>query len=275
MLLITSTANIKTWERDNGLYGGLSPLARGAQHRKRLRGGGVRFIPAGAGSSTWRIFATPARTVYPRWRGELGIARLIRRRPYGLSPLARGTLFGGAVVPLFFRFIPAGAGNTSTCSANGGSTGGLSPLARGTHFAGSHSQLRNRFIPAGAGNTPRIKVYQCYGPVYPRWRGEHATWRRIMTYKNGLSPLARGTPWPPVHAVMAHRFIPAGAGNTCRVKPLAADLAVYPRWRGEHSKHNLLLINDFLSQSQSTNFIVSHKQHIHYVKEHLIHWLKR
>ncbi|SQQ81224.1 Uncharacterised protein [Escherichia coli] len=49
------------------------------------------------------------------------------------------------------------------------------------------------------------------------------------------------------------------------------DYAVYPRWRGEHSKHNLLLINDFLSQSQSTNFIVSHKQHIHYVKEHLIH----
>ncbi|APE78672.1 hypothetical protein FORC69_1128 [Escherichia coli] len=46
---------------------------------------------------------------------------------------------------------------------------------------------------------------------------------------------------------------------------------VYPRWRGELCKHNLLLINDFLSQSQSTNFIVSHKQHIHYVKEHLIH----
>lgn len=47
--------------------------------------------------------------------------------------------------------------------------------------------------------------------------------------------------------------------------------AVYPRWRGELSKHNLLLINDFLSQSQSTNFTVSHKQHIHYVKEHLTH----
>ncbi len=52
---------------------------------------------------------------------------------------------------------------------------------------------------------------------------------------------------------------------------IARFLPVYPRWRGEHSKHNLLLINDFLSQSQSTNFIVSHKQHIHYVKEHLIH----
>ena len=55
--------------------------------------------------------------------------------------------------------------------------------------------------------------------------------------------------------------------------PTSGDEAypVYPRWRGEHSKHNLLLINDFLSQSQSTNFTVSHKQHIHYVKEHLIH----
>ena len=48
-------------------------------------------------------------------------------------------------------------------------------------------------------------------------------------------------------------------------------MVVYPRWRGEHSKHNLLLINDFLSQSQSTNFTVSHKQHIHYVKEYFIH----
>ena len=154
MLLITSTANIKTWERDNGLYGGLSPLARGTQHRKRLRGGGVRFIPAGAGSSTWRIFATPARTVYPRWRGELGIARLIRRRPYGLSPLARGTRPPRRCIPRDRRFIPAGAGNTLSPSAVARARSvyprwrgehvaglifhddfyGLSPLARGTHI---------------------------------------------------------------------------------------------------------------------------------------------
>lgn len=51
----------------------------------------------------------------------------------------------------------------------------------------------------------------------------------------------------------------------------AARFCGLSRWRGELSKHNLLLINDFLSQSQSTNFTVSHKQHIHYVKEHLTH----
>ncbi len=67
------------------------------------------------------------------------------------------------------------------------------------------------------------------------------------------------------------RFIPAGAGNTAADSRAGHHRPVYPRWRGEHSKHNLLLINDFLSQSQSTNFIVSHKQHIHYVKEYLIH----
>ncbi len=73
----------------------------------------------------------------------------------------------------------------------------------------------------------------------------------VNAANTGLSPLARGTHY----AFFA----------------IARFLPVYPRWRGEHSKHNLLLINDFLSQSQSTNFIVSHKQHIHYVKEHLIH----
>ncbi|WP_214277361.1 hypothetical protein, partial [Escherichia coli] len=67
------------------------------------------------------------------------------------------------------------------------------------------------------------------------------------------------------------RFIPAGAGNSKSQIFAKAWATVYPRWRGELTKHNLLLIIDFLSQSQSTNFIVSHKQHIHYVKEHLIH----
>ncbi|OKX27644.1 hypothetical protein AWP98_23900 [Escherichia coli] len=66
-------------------------------------------------------------------------------------------------------------------------------------------------------------------------------------------------------------FIPAGAGNSSPAPAPIKSASVYPRWRGELCKHNLLLINDFLSQSQSTNFIVSHKQHIHYVKEHLIH----
>ena len=165
--------------------------------------------------------------------------------------------------------------NIKTWERDNGLYGGLSPLARGTRQNGLSSLVRLRFIPAGAGNTCfRKSMDYCYS-VYPRWRGEHGRTEYKAVYLLGLSPLARGTlalqqqhPWP-------RRFIPAGAGNTKCWWALMPQTQVYPRWRGEHSKHNLLLINEFLSQSQSTNFIVSHKQHIHYVKEHLIHWLKR
>ncbi len=128
---------------------------------------------------------------------------------------------------------------------------GLSPLARGTPVFANLWTIAIRFIPAGAGNTGARNTKPCICSVYPRWRGEHITPFCDCPVFAGLSPLARGT-------------------RGCSVFHYAG-WPVYPRWRGEHSKHNLLLINDFLSQSQSTNFIVSHKQHIHYVKEHLIH----
>ncbi|STN21123.1 Domain of uncharacterised function (DUF2825) [Escherichia fergusonii] len=91
------------------------------------------------------------------------------------------------------------------------------------------------------------------------------------TGRTGLSPLARGTHCATLCHDHLFRFIPAGAGNSTEAQGVPVSKTVYPRWRGELSKHNLLLINDFLSQSQSTNFTGSHKQHIHYVKEHLIH----
>ncbi len=148
---------------------------------------------------------------------------------------------------------------------------GLSPLARGARHSQADPATALRFIPAGAGNTPASSVYSARSPVYPRWRGEHVITECSSPRALGLSPLARGTLEPVFLSARNFRFIPAGAGNTVRIGFENLYAPVYPRWRGEHSKHNLLLINDFLSQSQSTNFIVSHKQHIHYVKEHLIH----
>ncbi len=209
----------------------------------------------------------------------------------GLSPLARGTLHGFGFLFDGRRFIPAGAGNTYIRAKNKAtatvyprwrgehiyqnisfySHGGLSPLARGTRIKHGLTRRAARFIPAGAGNTPRLFKRGRRGSVYPRWRGEHHKETILRFVQVGLSPLARGTLLQCQQSFPDCRFIPAGAGNTKFVAKLAVKIAVYPRWRGEHSKHNLLLINDFLSQSQSTNFIVSHKQHIHYVKEHLIH----
>ena len=148
---------------------------------------------------------------------------------------------------------------------------GLSAGAGTLHVAFGFLFDGRRFIPAGAGNTYIRAKNKATATVYPRWRGEHI-YQNISFYSHGgLSPLARGTRIKHGLTRRAARFIPAGAGNTPRLFKRGRRGSVYPRWRGEHSKHNLLLINDFLSQSQSTNFIVSHKQHIYYVKEHLIH----
>jgi len=111
---------------------------------------------------------------------------------------------------------------------------GLSPLARGTLFFKFYIIIFGRFIPAGAGNTMFSLFANDDGSVYPRWRGEHSPFRASHLTRPGLSPLARGTPFPHPGAYSQFRFIPAGAGNTYYCATRDSRRAVYPRWRGEH-----------------------------------------
>ncbi|MDO2130208.1 hypothetical protein Q2426_09925, partial [Escherichia coli] len=53
----------------------------------------------------------------------------------------------------------------------------------------------------------------------------------------GLTPVARGNPNPKFSQKPGPRFIPAGAGNTQFHMSRRAGSSVYPRWRGEHTKH--------------------------------------
>ena len=91
---------------------------------------------------------------------------------------------------------------------------GLSPLARGTPVFANLWTIAIRFIPAGAGNTGFLSVPRPVTPVYPRWRGEHFTSKRLFRLQVGLSPLARGTQKMMLYFTIGFRFIPAGAGNT-------------------------------------------------------------
>ena len=247
---------------------GLSPLARGTlcrcQHCWRV----IRFIPAGAGNTVPRIISLSSSTVYPRWRGEHSASLMLIIGLGGLSPLARGTRRQRIVRLPLHRFIPAGAGNTSTLSIttdrepvyprwrgehpNGSALSypqiGLSPLARGTQSDAIDALIDARFIPAGAGNTEGAEEYRIQNAVYPRWRGEHD---KSLTKNNstpGLSPLARGTHHYFGKSVIKNRFIPAGAGNTYRSNGRNTEFSVYPRWRGEHSTtENLYESNSGLS----------------------------
>ncbi len=158
----------------------------------------------------------------------------------------------------WFRFIPAGAGNTNCCwisfltrtvyprsrgelpikQAQTSVTGGLSPLARGTQFITFLKVLVIRFIPASAGNTYGQPPRTRHPAVYPRWRGEHLQGVVIIDEAAGLSPLARGTQVRGPRIEQRPRFIPAGAGNTCPRTTADPAGTVYPRWRGEHIHHN-------------------------------------
>ncbi len=157
---------------------GLSPLARGTLHHNGWCSSSVRFIPAGAGNTYRNKRRFQKRAVYPRWRGEHINPRGNCRISAGLSPLARGTLRRQPPIPNKNRFIPAGAGNTSSAcrllklsavyprwrgehnniAINIYRILGLSPLARGTLGEIAMDGLSNRFIPAGAGNTSLLSA---------------------------------------------------------------------------------------------------------------------
>ena len=233
--------------------GGLSPLARGTRSTITSKSAESRFIPAGAGNSFSSSSIAVVLTVYPRWRGELLIRSSYSAPLAGLSPLARGTQHGRPYEIPVARFIPAGAGNSHPSRNNafifpvyprwrgelcwrGNAAGvriGLSPLARGTRDIRFKLFFGRRFIPAGAGNSSICFISVPATPVYPRWRGELAVNMYALAESPGLSPLARGTLYFPGGYCFQVRFIPAGAGNSCKLCIQSLLESVYPRWRGE------------------------------------------
>ncbi len=111
---------------------------------------------------------------------------------------------------------------------------GSSPRVRGTLYRQKTSTGTLRFIPAGAGNTcPRVSPHR-WPPVHPRGCGEHFSSPPSMRSLAGSSPRVRGTQRGSWRLLRLRRFIPAGAGNTCRISRPAAPPPVHPRGCGEH-----------------------------------------
>ena len=192
---------------------GSSPRARGTLRRRPQGRHRRRFIPAGAGNTTSRHQAAFRQAVHPRGRGEHSENVNPRRCRYGSSPRARGTRSLGAARREDERFIPAGAGNTSTGRRTSGEStvhprgrgehkdllgipwrvAGSSPRARGTPRFSYAASTIGRFIPAGAGNTAATDRRPSNAPVHPRGCGEHDPTRANSVVLIGSSPRARGT----------------------------------------------------------------------------------
>ncbi|OXZ49449.1 hypothetical protein RW70_02502, partial [Escherichia coli] len=148
---------------------------------------------------------------------------------------------------------PRWRGEHLNAKFNSSFTPGLSPLARGTQPPKPGAAGTDRFIPAGAGNTGFCCCWLSRCAVYPRWRGEHVHDVQGRSEGGGLSPLARGTLRRSRMRLYCTRFIPAGAGNTADCGIDTGLSPVYPRWRGEHTKHTYLFLNKFIPHQQSTN----------------------
>ncbi len=229
---------------------------RGTRLPGKIQNTSQRFIPAGAGNTSYCSASAVTSAVYPRRCGEHELLHRQAQPDGGLSPQVRGTLGCAVVDAPEVRFIPAGAGNT--WSASGGPnpcpvyprrcgehchgmplqtiTSGLSPQVRGTpdchwHYAGDY-----RFIPAGAGNTGGENLLPVLFAVYPRRCGEHLGAHGPGRRQRGLSPQVRGTRQRQLAHGANPRFIPAGAGNTSRSRAGGPRRSVYPRRCGEHTR---------------------------------------
>ncbi len=129
---------------------GSSPRVRGTRELHHRSERQRRFIPAGAGNTALAGLPAPDLAVHPRGCGE-HISHRERTDPRGgSSPRVRGTQSRVKIIPMVWRFIPAGAGNTTKTSP--------APPPRPVHprGCGEHSAFRS---PASLslGSSPRVR----------------------------------------------------------------------------------------------------------------------
>ena len=217
-----------------GILGGSSPRMRGKHRVHRVRGRGIRIIPAHAGQTT--VIGTKAHPFadHPRACGANLASRRFHHGLSGSSPRMRGKPARGLSRKGRPRIIPAHAGQTTwrscaasnpadhprACGANfqalPGKIGGFgsSPRMRGKLLAPHVERLTGRIIPAHAGQTPARSRRCRPWPDHPRACGANAGNGMNSDIAAGSSPRMRGKPGRNRQGIRCQRIIPAHAGQT-------------------------------------------------------------
>ena len=175
---------------------------------------------------------------HPRRCGEHSFCFARHPQQAESSPRMRGALAKFTPLAVWFRIIPADAGNTPDCSrqieqardhprgcgehnvwTNWRPYGydyenGSSPRMRGTPLQRLCKGSLAGIIPADAGNTIHVRPVGRRSGDHPRGCGEHlATWA-YAEWWSGSSPRMRGTRLPGSQINPIRGIIPADAGNT-------------------------------------------------------------
>ena len=217
--------------------------------------GGIRIIPAYAGSTCRRLVLCPCRPDHPRIRGEHTPACVGDGIRAGSSPHTRGAPIKRIRDVPRRGIIPAYAGSTRRRHRawgrfldhpriRGEHAGagrerrlpwGSSPHTRGARPDPPRCADRPGIIPAYAGSTSRRS---CAGRLpwdHPRIRGEHLRQVTGKGQQHGSSPHTRGAPHDGAGVLIALRIIPAYAGSTGGVVGRGLQVEDHPRIRGEHA----------------------------------------
>ena len=233
--------------------GGSPPRARGRQCGATLRGRGIRFTPARAGTATRHRAGQPAPAVHPRARGDGGTRSWRTSQGTGSPPRARGRLPKRPHCPSISRFTPARAGTATMmrrgliratvhprargdgwgCWASASEGRGSPPRARGRQPVASCADQLGRFTPARAGTAPPPRRGRRGCSVHPRARGDGAQQKRLGILTRGSPPRARGRQRREGLQVGEERFTPARAGTAPSGTASRPASAVHPRARGD------------------------------------------
>ena len=199
---------------------GSSPHTRGALDEPGDGHGGLRIIPAYAGSTTGRTGWRPLVRDHPRIRGEHLRAMVIVPSVVGSSPHTRGA-----------RGRPGLGGGCRTDH----------PRIRGEHVA----EIPGKVVKAGSSPhtrgapSVRLPATVVVGD-HPRIRGEHRRDRGARIRQVGSSPHTRGALQVCPDPVVDEGIIPAYAGSTSKTPKNRSAPRDHPRIRGEHVLENVV-----------------------------------
>ena len=234
--------------------GGSSPLTRGKPLPDPDSPLTMRLIPAHVGKTAGLPQGPDRGWAHPRSRGENGHCVPDFEAGVGSSPLTRGKLFGGDLLIICHRLIPAHAGKTEPYrtpnpadqahprsrgentlgSALAHQPPGSSPLTPGKPPPRAVRGADLRLIPAHAGKTVLRRVSRPVSAAHPRSRGENLIRPAATGVDAGSSPLTRGKHVGEAEVHDRLGLIPAHAGKTPSCAAFTARLTAHPRSRGEN-----------------------------------------
>ena len=214
-----------------------------------------RITPAGAGKTLILPTRSCAEKDHPRRCGENLKTESLALCTSGSPPQVRGK---HAIVNFdepIFGITPAGAGKTvcfqpccaaildhprrcgenQDVSATSRKTAGSPPQVRGKPITKNGLAYGQRITPAGAGKTQTRTDMAAQRGDHPRRCGENRVAFRDFGDETGSPPQVRGKHLVCLLHSRETRITPAGAGKTCFIAEVQAEVTDHPRRCGENA----------------------------------------